>query len=204
VQEFWNDRYSDTIYAYGTAPNAFFKQSILRYQPSGKMLLPAEGEGRNAVFAAQKGLEVTAFDWSEAGQRKALQLAQKQQVEIEYLVGALNELTFEHASFDALGLIFAHFPAYLKACYHRYLARLLKPGGLVIFEAFGKNHLTYRRNNPNAGGPKDIAMLASPEELLEDFPHFEILELEEKEVELNEGIYHQGLGSVVRFVARKT
>ena len=76
MKNFWNERYDQDAYCYGTNPNLFFSQSLEKFSP-GKILLPAEGEGRNAVFAAQKDWEVLAFDWSEAGQTKALKLAKK-------------------------------------------------------------------------------------------------------------------------------
>ena len=68
----WNDRYSNPEYAYGTAPNEWFKEQLTHLPGKGRILLPAEGEGRNAVFAAKQGWEVSAFDPSEAGREKAL------------------------------------------------------------------------------------------------------------------------------------
>ncbi len=85
MRDFWNVRYSEEIYAYGTAPNVFFS-SELKKLPPGKALFPAEGEGRNAVYAATCGWNVIAFDQSEAGKEKALQLAAKKGVEIDYAV----------------------------------------------------------------------------------------------------------------------
>lgn len=79
----------------------------------------------------------------------------------------------------------------------------MKKGGIVLFEAFGKNHLDYRNRNPKIGGPMDIESLFSVEELKSDFKNYKILELEEKETELSEGLYHNGKGSVTRFVGIK-
>ncbi len=202
MKEFWNERYGEEAYAYGHEPNAYFKEQLAKFPP-GKLLLPAEGEGRNAVYAAELGWEVLAFDISEEGKRKAEQLAQERQVEIEYIVGSLEELALEEAQFDAIGLIYAHFPAELKSGYHRMLTRSLKKGGIVIFEAFSKTHLEYNSANPKAGGPRDINVLFSVDELRADFADFEILELEEMETVLSEGLYHQGRSSVIRFTGRK-
>jgi hypothetical protein len=83
------------------------------------------------------------------------------------------------------------------------LSTYLKKGGKVIFEAFSKKHIDYNTKNEKVGGPKDIDTLFSKEEIVNDFKEFEIIELSEKEVELNEGKYHIGKGSVIRFVGKK-
>ena len=200
--EIWNERFRAKEYAYGEAPNEYLKEKLDNLAP-GNILFAAEGEGRNAVYAAQKGWKVTAFDISEEGKAKALQLAEKNEVKINYLVGRLDELPFTEGQFDALALIYAHFPAKIKSEHHRALARLVRKGGMVIFEAFSKNHLPYVTQNPEVGGPKDLDMLFSTEEIRSDFADFEILELDEVVIELKEGLYHNGTGSVIRFLGRK-
>jgi len=202
MKQFWDERYSSPAYAYGTEPNTFFKQQLSMIPP-GKLLLPAEGEGRNAVFAATQGWQVTAFDQSEAGKRKADQLASEKGVKLDYLVGTLDDLAFEVETFDAIGLVYAHFPAEWKEKYHRVFDTLLKPGGLVVFEAFSKGNLEYVRRNPGVGGPKDPGLLFSLEELRTYFPHYEYDLLAEEEVFLQEGLFHRGTGLVIRMVARK-
>jgi len=202
MKEFWNSRYQESDYAYGTEPNLFF-ESELRKLPIGKALFPAEGEGRNAVFAASLGWEVVAFDQSEAGKDKALKLAQKKAVSIRYEVASLEEFSGENESFDALVLIFAHFPAALRKAFHQKLASYLKPGGVLILEGFSKKHTEFNSVNEKAGGPKDPTMLFSKEELLEDFEGFDSVILEEAEVELKEGLYHVGKSAVIRFLATK-
>ena len=198
----WNERYRKDEYAYGTTPNNYLKEQLEQLD-TGKILFGAEGEGRNAVFAAKKGWTVAAFDQSIEGKNKALQLAKLNQVTIDYQIGQLPDLNYQPEQFDAIALIYAHFPAPIKSQYHQLLSTLLKEGGTIIFEAFGKNHLSYRAKNEKVGGPKDLATLFSVEEIQSDFPNYEIIELVEKEVELSEGLYHNGKGSVVRFVGRK-
>jgi ubiquinone/menaquinone biosynthesis C-methylase UbiE len=105
----WDERYRDEQYAYGEEPNAFLKLKLENRIPA-KALFPAEGEGRNAVYAAQLGWMVSAFDISEEGMKKAVKLAERKQVEIDYRVGLLYTLKFEPASFDLIALIYAHFP----------------------------------------------------------------------------------------------
>lgn len=87
--------------------------------------------------------------------------------------------------------------------YHHLVNKYLKVGGTIIFEAFGKNHLHYNSINPKVGGPKDINMLYSEEELEDYFPNYEIVKLEEVETDLKEGQFHIGKGSVIRFVGKK-
>lgn len=200
--ERWNERYRQEDFAYGKMPNEYLKNQLASLSP-GKALFPAEGEGRNSVYAASLGWSVDAFDISEEGQKKALLLAAQQQVSIHYKVGDLPELAYETESFDLIALIYAHFPGPVKSQYHRMLDRYLKKGGLIIFEAFSKQHLDYQAKNEGVGGPKDLATLFSEAEIRADFANYEILALQETEVLLAEGLYHRGLGSVIRFTGRK-
>lgn len=198
----WDDRYSSEEFAYGEAPNNYLKEQIEKLNP-GTILFPAEGEGRNAVFAAKSGWKVSAFDISAEGKNKAIQLAEANNVSIDYQIGELETLDFQEKQFDAIALIYAHFPAEIKSAIHKQLDKLLRKDGIIIFEAFSKKHLEYLAVNEKVGGPKDIESLFSIEELKADFPNYEIIELEEKEIELNEGLFHNGTGSVIRFIGRK-
>ena len=202
MKEFWNARYAESEFAYGTEPNEFFKESIENL-PLGKILFPAEGEGRNAVYAATLGWEVVAFDQSEAGKEKANKLSLQKGVKIDYQVASLEEFQAVEGNFDALALVFAHFPAALRKAYHQRLTKFLKPGGTLILEGFSKNHIQFNSVNEKAGGPKDPKMLFSIEELKDDFSEFSIVLLEEKVVGLHEGRYHEGQSSVVRMIATK-
>jgi SAM-dependent methyltransferase len=201
-RDLWDNRYKEEHYAYGKAPNAFFAEWLRKFEP-GTILMPADGEGRNGVFAATLNWKVTSFDWSEEGRRKALRLASEQQVHLDYLVADLTELDLKENTFNAIGLIYAHFTADKKSFFHQQLARSLQPGGVVIFEAFSKQHTHLRAANPQAGGAMDQDMLFSAVELKADFAGFKILLLEEAEVLLSEGTCHAGKGAVVRFVGTK-
>lgn len=198
----WNERYSMEAFAYGEQPNNFLKEQLSGLAV-GKILFPAEGEGRNAVFAATLGWQVSAFDISTEGKNKALKLAEMNQVRIDYQVEELQNLAYQPEQFDAIALIYAHFPADIKSVYHKTLDKYLRKGGIIIFEAFSKKHLEYIAKNEKVGGPKEEAMLFSKEEIKADFDNYEIIILEETEIELNEGLFHNGLGSVIRFVGKK-
>jgi SAM-dependent methyltransferase len=198
----WNDRYSKDEFAYGEQPNEYLKEQLEKLKP-GAILFPAEGEGRNAVFAAKLGWKVFAFDISIEGKNKADQLAKKNNVAIDYQVGEFQTLNYNAEQFDAIALIYAHFPADIKSLYHKALDTYLRKGGFVIFEAFSKKHIEYIARNEKVGGPKEIDMLFSIDELRSDFENYEIIELSEEEIELSEGLFHNGTGSVIRFVGRK-
>ena len=202
IAEHWNERYGNEEFAYGIEPNEYFKQKIKEYAP-GKILFPAEGEGRNAVYAITKGWVSTAFDLSSEGKNKALKLAKENSVSINYEVGELQNLNFQPEEFDAAVLVFAHFQPELRTSLHRDISKLIKKDGIIILEGFSKKHLEYQAENNKVGGPRDEGMLFSTEMIESDFSGFEIIELLETETELSEGLYHQGKASVIRFVGKK-
>lgn len=198
----WNERYANDEFAYGEQPNNYLKEQLEKLS-IGNILFPAEGEGRNAVFAAKLGWRVSAFDISAEGQKKALQLAEKNGVAVDYQIGELQALNYKDEQFDAIALIYAHFPAGIKSHLHKTLDKYLRKGGTLIFEAFSKSHIDYLAANEKVGGPKDIESLFSVEEIKADFDNYDVVELRETEIHLNEGLYHNGQGSVIRFVGRK-
>ena len=197
MNEFWNNRYSAEIYAYGEAPNEHVKQELSGLKP-GKILFPAEGEGRNAVHAATRGWNVTAFDTSTEGKKKAELLAAKYNVGIDYHISSYENCDFTKESFDCLVLVYAHMPPALRQMAHKKLTTFLKPEGKLILEGFSKKQINY-----NTGGPKNIDFLFSEEELRSDFSDLSELEIIEKEVVLNEGLFHQGTASVIRITGKK-
>jgi hypothetical protein len=197
MMDFWNERYSKTAYFYGETPNVFFAEQLSKLTP-GNLVLPCEGEGRNAVFAAGLGWQVNAFDSSEAGKAKALQLAEKKSVVIDYLVEDAVSATYPENSVDVVAFIYAHFPAAIRKSIHQKAIGWLKPGGIIIMEAFNPKQL-----NNESGGPKDLSMLYTKEMLQDDFASMKVNMLETLQTELNEGKYHEGVADVIRFVGVK-
>lgn len=195
---FWNKRYAEKVYAYGIEPNQFFKNQLAKL-PKGKILFAAEGEGRNAVYAAMQGFEVSAFDSSVEGKNKAESLAQNKNVAISYTVSGLEEIDFPENYFDILVLVYAHFPFEIRKKHHQKLIHFLKPNGIIIFEAFGKEQLNY-----TSGGPKQLDMLFSEDEIKSEFQNIDFTYLNTEETILDEGPYHQGKANVVRFIGKKT
>jgi SAM-dependent methyltransferase len=193
-QKFWDSKYAGSGYHYGSTENRFLKL-MLENRPAGKILLPADGEGRNAVFAAQQGWEVYAFDQSPVAQQKALALAEQEGVEIDFQIADAWDYKAP-VKFDAIALIFAHFPADLRQHFHKNASTWLKTAGEIWLEAFAPGQLDY-----SSGGPKNEAMLYTPEMISDDFKGLQIRQAEISKYVLNEGPGHQGLGEVLRFRA---
>ena len=165
--------------------------------------MPADGEGRNGVFAATLGWKVDAFDISTEGKRKAELLADKHMVNIHYVIGACGQITFPENSFDAIALIYMHLPPAFMAECHRQLVEYLKPGGVIIFEGYSKKHVAYQHANPTAGGPRDIDMLFDIAQIQREFPSISFTSLSEEEIDLQEGQFHEGKAMVIRFTGKK-
>lgn len=197
--KFWDERYQQSTYVYGKGPNAFFKQELDRLTP-GKILLPCEGEGRNAVYAAEKGWHVDAFDFSHKGKEKCVELAKERNVTIgNFWVSTAEDFQPFEAYYDEVGLFFCHIAPESRIPFHQEMVKSLKTGGRILFEAFPKEQLAY-----DSGGPPVEERLFDLKEVSEDFKGLEFHTVERMVVELNEGPYHQGNGSVIRMIGEKT
>ncbi len=201
--DFWDKRYLEQGFAYGKLPNRFFQEKLKLISP-GKILLPAEGEGRNAMEAYHQGWEVMAFDISDAGVQKALIWALDIGAEFHFeMVDAKKFLENDSSLFDAVAFVFSHFSGLDRVQLHADLADRVKSGGYAIMEVFAKGHEYYNALNPEVGGPKNPEMLFSVEEARVIFSDYELLEISVEEVTLDEGKYHLGLGLVLRVFARR-
>lgn len=197
MRTFWNQRYDVADYIYGTEPNQYFREK-LENLTSGKLFLPAEGEGRNGVYAATKGWNVEAFDFSPQAREKAIKLAQLCNTSIEYEISGIEDYNYPENAFDVVGLIYVHLAPEIRITFHEQIIRSLKSGGILIMEAFNKKQLKY-----NSGGPKDEELLYSLSELCCDFAKLNILEKRELKIEISEGLQHRGIGEIVRIYAQK-
>lgn len=201
--DFWDERYSVNEYVYGEHPNSYLKEQ-LDTLPIGSILFVGEGEGRNGVYAAKLGWKVSAYDLSVEGKKKAERLARKHNVQVDYKVGELHELDYQKEQFDAIAVIFTHFHSKLRASMHTELSGYLRPGGYIIMEVFSKKQIDYQVEGDSGGGPKNIDMLYTLEDIQSDFENFKFVELQETKKYLMEGDHHNGLSSVIRFVGIKT
>jgi 2-polyprenyl-3-methyl-5-hydroxy-6-metoxy-1,4-benzoquinol methylase len=190
-KNFWDEKFGTEEFIYGTEPNEYLKEELEHLQ-KGKALFVCEGEGRNAVYAATKGWEVLAFDQSEEGKKKSFSLAQQKKTKIEFLIADAAEFVYGEEQYDLVVLIYAHFPPHLRNHVHKHCLQSLKPGGILLLEAFNPKQLSN-----NSGGPKDPTMLYSKEMMEKDFAgqnyYIELLQ-----TELHEGKYHEGLADIIR------
>jgi cyclopropane fatty-acyl-phospholipid synthase-like methyltransferase len=198
MSDFWNQRFSQPGYTYGTEPNAFLVSQKNYLKPGMKALAVADGEGRNGVWLAQQGLEVLSVDGSEVGLRKTQELAKSRGVAIHTELAELTKWIWPENEFDLVVAIFIHFPPEHRARMHEKMLGALKPGGLLLLEAFTPEQLEYR-----TGGPPVAEMLYSGGMLRDDFKAGEVLRLEEALTDLQEGPGHSGRAAVARLVLQK-
>jgi SAM-dependent methyltransferase len=197
MKHMWDERYSAAQFVYGKEPNDFFSAELSKGKP-GQILLPGEGEGRNAVHAARSEWIVDAFDQSKVGEEKAHAFAAEQKVQINYTVSSLEDFFFKPDHYDVVGLVYFHCVRAEREYLHRKVIESLKPGGRVILEAFHKDQL-----GKNTGGPQSLALLFDEDMLLSDFRSLNTSLLEKQIVSLDEGAFHKGEASVIRFTGVK-
>ena len=194
----WNERYSQEAYVYGKAPNKFIAQK-LKGLKAGKILFPCEGEGRNAVYAAKVGWIVDAFDFSNAGYDKAMKLADQEGVTLNnFWIADAEAFAPKPEEYDAIGLAYCHVAPEIRHAFHQNLLKGLKPGGMVLFEAFAEDQLSY-----DSGGPPVIERLFTKNQVEEEFAGLQFQMLQHEVVHLQEGRYHSGDGAVIRMVGIK-
>lgn len=195
----WDARYAGDEYVFGTAPNDFLRDHADRI-PTGRVWSLGEGEGRNAVFLAERGHDVLAIDLSARGLAKARALAGARGVDARLATQVADLETYEPevGAFAGVISIFCHLPPPLRSAVHAKVIRALAPGGVVILEAYTPAQLAF-----TTGGPKDPALLYSLDELRADFAALELEVGRELERDVAEGTRHTGRAAVVELVARK-
>ncbi|MEW6445602.1 MAG: class I SAM-dependent methyltransferase [Pseudomonadota bacterium] len=197
-RDFWNARFAEPAPAYGERPNAFVEQEAARLPSNGRILLPGDGQGRNSVWLARRGFDVTCVDWSETGLERAMEFAARHAVAIEPVCADITAWVWPVEEYDAVVAIHLHLPPESRGAVHRAMLRALRPGGLLLLEAFDLEQIGY-----TSGGPGRLDMLYSAEMLAEDFAEGDILVLERARIMLDEGLHHQGPAEVVRAIVRK-
>ena len=195
----WNSRFSESGYLFGTEPNGWLHEHADLWDAGQRVLCVADGEGRNSVWLAQRGLTVDAFDISEVGVRKARDFARITGVKVNFAVADTATLEWPESIYDGVAAIFIQFadPA-LRARIFQGMVRCLKPGGVLLVQGYGLRQLEYR-----TGGPGIASHLYTPQLLREAFDGLEILHLREYEADLAEGTGHKGHSALVGLVARR-
>lgn len=193
----WNERYSTEEYVYGTTPNEFLSEVSSQIKGS-QVLCLAEGEGRNAVYLAREGFDVLAVDASAVGLEKAEILADESYVNINTQVADLADYEIQPESWDGIVSIFCHVPPSIRKSLHQKVVAGLRPGGVLILEAYRPAQLAFK-----TGGPPNADMMMSLEGLKEELVGLELVHAKEVERNINEGSLHTGMGAVVQIVAIK-
>ncbi|MFC2100326.1 class I SAM-dependent methyltransferase [Bacteroidota bacterium] len=196
MKDFWDKRYTSYKNAYGCNPNSFLK-NILKKENPGRLLLPGEGEGRNAVYAALKGWDVDAIDFSTVARNHALKCAEDNEVKINYFIDRVENFKPVY-KYDLIAVIFVHLEAPERRLFHKQIPAWLESGGKLIMESFSMKQL-----ENCSGGPRNPNMLYEVETLKDDFKSLQIELLQEEEVLLNEGNFHHGESKVIRLIATK-
>lgn len=193
----WDERYASEDYAYGTEPNEFVRAQAAHI-PKGRVLCLAEGEGRNAVYLAGLGHEVTAVDYSAAGLRKAERLARERGVSLNLVEADLATFDLGHDAWTGIVSIFAHTPRPVRARLHAAIPLALRPGGVLILEVYRPEQIAH-----GTGGPKDVALLPTLAELTTDLAALELVIARDAERDIHEGRFHTGPSATVQIVARR-
>lgn len=198
MKDFWNARYSEDGFAYGFEANDFLKSQFEEIPSKGRVLCISEGEGRNAIFLAHKGYDVTALDISEVGLKKAEERAKKENVKLTTVLSDLENFDFGNECWDGIISIFGHLPPKLRSKVHKNLIPSLKKNGVFLFEAYTSEQLLLK-----TGGPKDESMMMSlgivEEELSSLLPAIKRTCIRE----IQEGKYHSGLSAVLQYLGKK-
>lgn len=194
---FWEARYAEVPYAYGTEPNDFVREVAERIPP-GRVLCLGEGQGRNAVFLAQRGHDVTAMDQSPMGLQRALALASGRGVTLTTIAADLEEFLIEPLAFSGIVSIFVHLPERLRRMVHERVMNGLAEGGVYVFEQYGPE-----QNRFKSGGPDDPDRRPGLPTLREELFRLEFEVGREVVRDVVEGSYHTGLAATVQILARR-
>jgi SAM-dependent methyltransferase len=193
----WEQRFAGETYFYGTEPNEFLRDSLPTL-PKGAAMCLAEGEGRNAVFLAESGYQVSSVDLTQAGVDKTKRLAEDRGVTVDAVVGDLADFDLGHERWDLVVSIFAHVPPDVRRSLHRRVVDSLKPGGVLLLEAYTPDQV-----GRGTGGPQDSELTMTLNGLREEIAPLEFLHSEELDRDVLEGAGHTGHGAVVQVIARK-
>jgi SAM-dependent methyltransferase len=201
----WSNRYRDAgeAYLFGTEPNRFLAHRVELLQSGRTALSVADGEGRNSVWLAEQGLDVTAIEISAVAIEKARRLALGRKVEVSFQLADMLAPGWPpaelHNAFDWVVGIFIQFvgPEWRDRQFDT-MKQLTRPGGRILLQGYTVKQLEYR-----TGGPSAAENLYTEDILRDAFADWEIEELVEYEEDITEGTGHKGRSALIGLVARK-
>ena len=196
---FWDSRYAEDTYLFGTEPNAFLAREGWRLKPGWHVLAVADGEGRNGVWMAEQGLHVTSIDVSPRASEKARALAAARRVAPDIRTGDVAAFQMGEAVYDAVVAIFIQFaaPGTREVLFNR-MARALKPGGLLLLQGYRPEQVAY-----GTGGPPYREHMYTMELLETQFAGLDWLHSASYDAPVREGRGHDGMSALIELVARK-
>ena len=197
--ERWNGRFAAEDYVFGTAPNAFLAAQAPLLTPGMRALCIADGEGRNGVWLARQGLQVTAFDFSPVGMEKARRLAERFGVNVDYRLSSVDDWRWDAERYDVVAAIFVQFasPPRRQRMFDG-MKHALKPGGLLILQGYRPEQIEY-----GTGGPKRRENMYTEAMLRDSFADLDILHLASHDDVVDEGPGHSGMSALIDLVARR-
>ncbi len=198
MENLWNERFNTTEYIYGEDPNAFIQEYAFQLEGLKNVAAFAEGEGRNAIFLAKLGHDVTTFDYAESGLNKTVQLAKKNNVEVKTVQVDLIEGSVPNEQFDAAIMVFGHFRKEDQRSIFEKILKSVKPGGKIMMELYSESQLDYQ-----TGGPKKLEMLYKPQDILDWCENYKIVHFFVGEQSRQEGTFHTGLAHVIQLIIEK-
>lgn len=195
----WEERFQTPDYVFGTEPAAFLQDHVELLGPKGATALSvADGEGRNSVFMAERGLDVTALEYAPSAIAKARKLAKAQGVTLDFR--EVDVLAHDWPdTYDIVAGIFIQFvgPEARPALFEG-MKQSVKPGGLILLHGYTPKQLEY-----GTGGPPCAENMYTEDMLREAFDGWEILECRAYERHIEEGEGHKGQSALIDLVARK-
>lgn len=195
----WDQRYAIDDYLFGTEPAAFLSTHADRIPDGASTLMVADGEGRNSVYLAERGLDVTSMDVSPVGAEKAKALAARRGVSVDYRVADLLEWTWESEAYDAVVAGFIQFlgPEERPAVFEG-MQQTLRPGGTLLVHGYRPEQLAY-----GTGGPPIAENMYTEELLARSFADLDIEVLHTYDATITEGTGHDGMSALIDLVATK-
>ena len=201
----WNERYRDAgeDYLFGTEPNRFLAHRAELLQNGQTALSVADGEGRNSVWLAEQGLQVSAIEISDVAVEKARRLAAGRHVQVNFVLADMLAPdwppTEYRDSFDWVIGIFIQFvgPEWRERQFE-VMQQLTRPGGCILLQGYTPKQLQF-----GTGGPSAVENLYSADILRDAFADWDIEELVEYDDDINEGTGHMGRSALIGMVARK-
>jgi len=197
-KEHWDKSFSGKDYVYGKTENEFINLMSNIIPEGSKVGCFAEGEGRNAVYLAKIGHDVTAYDQSTVGLSKTKNLASQNNVDVNTVEIDLTVEKVKPHQYDAVVMVFGHVPKKDQLFFLENMIASLKPGGYMIFEVYSEAQLMYK-----TGGPGSIERLYDPENILNWIKNYKCIHFYYGEVERNEGKRHVGLSHVIQVAIQK-